>query len=118
MFGKNDKKEKGCCCDIQIEEMTEEDTPCCCGQDTPSTDAVALTVMGPGCKKCDKLAENATAAAKIINAPIIVHHVSDPAAIAEAGIISTPALLLGSKVASQGRVLTASEIVELIMKKR
>lgn len=112
LFGGDEKK--SCCCDIQIEEVTEEDAPCCYGQDAPSGDAIALTVMGPGCKKCDKLAENAEAAAKSIGAPIVVRHVSDPAAMAEAGIVSTPALLLGDEVVSQGRVLTVSEIAELL----
>ena len=39
-----------------------------------------------------------------------VEYVTDPVAIAEAGIMATPALLVNGKVVSQGKVLAQSEI--------
>lgn len=43
-----------------------------------------------------------------------VDYVTDPAAIANAGIMSTPALLVNGKVVSQGKVLSSDEIASLI----
>ena len=43
-----------------------------------------------------------------------VEYVTDPVAIAEAGIMATPALLVNGKVVSQGKVLAQSEIEELL----
>ena len=43
-----------------------------------------------------------------------VDYVTDPVAIAEAGIMSTPALLVDGKVVSQGKVLTSEETADLI----
>ncbi|WP_270356664.1 thioredoxin family protein [Adlercreutzia equolifaciens] len=52
----------------------------------------------------------AARSAKTLN----VEYVTDPVAIAEAGIMATPALLVNGKVVSQGKVLTESEIEELL----
>ena len=46
--------------------------------------------------------------------PLSVEYVTDPVAIAEAGIMATPALLVNGKVVSQGKVLAQSEIEELL----
>lgn len=118
MFGKEDKKES-CCCDMEIVEVPEgKDVPaaCDCGgaYDTPEADAVMLTVLGPGCKRCHQLHENVQAAASKADGSVGVEYVTDPVAIAEAGIMSTPALLVNGKVVSQGKVLTPEEIAKLL----
>ncbi|NHM16821.1 thioredoxin family protein [Eggerthellaceae bacterium zg-887] len=76
----------------------------------------AITVMGPGCKKCRQLHEHALAASKRLSRPVRVDYVTDPVALADAGITSTPALLIYGKVVSQGRVLTEIDIVALFEK--
>lgn len=117
MFGKEDKKDS--CCDMEIvvvPEGEEEPTACDCGGTcgTPDADAVVLTVLGPGCKRCHQLNENAQGAARKAAKKVSVDYVTDPVAIAEAGIMSTPALLVDGKVVSQGKVLTPEEIAGLI----
>ena len=117
MFGKEGKKDS--CCDMEIvvvPEGEEDPAPCDCGGTcgTPDADAVVLTVLGPGCKRCHQLNENAQVAASKAGATVSVEYVTDPAAIAEAGIMSTPALLVNGKVISQGKVLTSEEIASLI----
>lgn len=117
MFGKEDKKDS--CCDMEIVEVPEGEeasAACDCGGtcDAPEADAVVLTVLGPGCKRCHQLNENAQDAAKKAAKKVSVDYVTDPVAIAEAGIMSTPALLVDGKVVSQGKVLTSEEIAGLI----
>ena len=101
VFGKEDKKDS-CCCDMEIVEVPEGE------------DAVVLTVLGPGCKRCHQLNDNAQAAASKAGGAVSVEYVTDPVAIAEAGIMATPALLVNGKVVSQGKVLAQSEIEELL----
>lgn len=114
MFGKEEKKD-GCCCEMEIVEIPEgEDAPEACSCDASGADQVVLTVLGPGCKRCHQLNDNAQAAASKAGGAVSVEYVTDPVAIAEAGIMSTPALLMNGKVVSQGKVLTQSEIEELL----
>lgn len=117
MFGKEEKKES-CCCEMEIVELPEDDTvaPCDCGEACaePGTEPVTLTVLGPGCKRCRQLHENAQAAASKADGSVGVEYVTDPVAIAEVGIMSTPALLVNGKVVSQGKVLAPEEIGRLI----
>ena len=111
LFGR--KKEKKACCEIEIVEEAEGAAPACdCGgQRAEGTD---VTVMGPGCKKCHQLNENAEQLARELGGSIKVDYVTDPAAMAEAGVMSTPALLVDGKVVSQGKVLSADEIKALL----
>lgn len=118
MFSKEDKEKTGCCCDMEIVEVPESEdaaVACDCGGvcDAPGVDAIILTVLGPGCKRCHQLHEHALAAADTASKAVSVQYVTDPAAIAEAGIMTTPALLVNGKVVSQGKVLTAEEIAGL-----
>ena len=118
MFRKEDKEKGGCCCGMEVVGVPEsEDAAVACDCrgtcDALEVDAVTLTVLGPGCKRCHQLHEHALAAAATASKVVSVQYVSDPAAIAEAGIMATPALLVNGKVVSQGKVLTAEEIAGL-----
>lgn len=117
MFGKEEKKES-CCCEVEIVEAPEgkNAAPCDCkgACDTPEADAIVLTVLGPGCRRCHQLHENARAAASKADSSVGIEYATDPVAIAEAGIMSTPALLVNGKVVSQGKVFKVAEIEELL----
>lgn len=108
------KKETGsCCCDIEIVEESEgSGTSCDCGGQC--TEDTVVTVMGPGCKKCHQLNDNANQVASELGGKISVEYVTDPAAIADAGVMSTPAFLVDGKVVSQGKVLSPDEIKALL----
>ena len=110
LFGKEEKKSS--CCDMKIVEVEDDKASCDCGGVCEG--AIELTVMGPGCAKCHKLKEAADEAASESSRAISVDYVIDPAAMAEAGVMSTPALLVDGKVVSQGKVLSADEILGLI----
>ncbi|WP_289093532.1 thioredoxin family protein [uncultured Bifidobacterium sp.] len=69
-----------------------------------------VRVMGTGCRKCHALYEAATEALGADQ----VDYVTDMARIAEAGVMTTPALVMDGTVVSAGKVLTADEIRTLI----
>ena len=117
IFGKEEKKESRCC-EMEIVELPEGEiaAPCDCGDacDAPGAESITLTVLGPGCKRCHQLHENAQAAASKADGSVGVEYVTDPAAIAEAGVMSTPALLVNGKIVSQGKVLKVDEVEKLL----
>ena len=127
MFGKLfGKQEHGGCCDMQIVEESEGTSPdgvCDCGgacapagagAEDASGAAVSVKVLGPGCKKCHQLHDNALEAARIAGKPVDVEYVTDVAEIAAAGVMATPALMVEFAVVSSGKVLKPSEIAKLL----
>ena len=73
-----------------------------------------IKVLGSGCKKCVSLEKNALEAVKNEAIDAEIEKVTDIAAIARYGIMSTPSLVIDEKVVSTGRVLSASEIAALL----
>jgi small redox-active disulfide protein 2 len=57
-----------------------------------------IQVLGPGCPKCKKLAENAEAAAKALGVDYELEKVTDIAQILSFGVMMTPALAVAGKV--------------------
>ncbi|MEA5019264.1 MAG: thioredoxin family protein [Gordonibacter sp.] len=104
-------------CDVDTERATRDckgicDTP---AQKDKNEDGVLLVkVLGPGCMKCQQLHSNALEAAHAVKIPITVEYVTDISELAAAGIMSTPALLVGEKVVSAGKVLSPSEIASIL----
>jgi small redox-active disulfide protein 2 len=75
-----------------------------------------VEVLGPGCKRCEALYDNAVAAVSDIDSSvnIEVEKVKDVNYIAKMGVFMTPGLVVDGKVASVGKVLSAEEIREKI----
>ena len=73
-----------------------------------------LQVLGTGCPKCKKLAENAEAAAKALGIEYEVEKVTDINEIMKFGVMMTPALAIDNKVKVVGKVISAEEIKNLI----
>ena len=73
-----------------------------------------IKVLGGGCCKCENLlgAVKEAVAEKGIEAEI--EYITDMAKIMEYGIMSTPALMIDTKVVSRGRVLKAKEVVKFL----
>ncbi|MBM4035263.1 MAG: thioredoxin family protein, partial [Planctomycetes bacterium] len=57
-----------------------------------------IQVLGPGCPKCRKLAENAEAAAKALGVDYQLEKVTDIVQILNFGVMMTPALAVDGKV--------------------
>jgi len=75
---------------------------------------VELKILGSGCAKCVKLAENAEAAAQDLGLDYTLGKITDRDEITDAGVMVTPALMVDGKVRSSGRVLTAEQIKALL----
>ena len=73
-----------------------------------------IEILGTGCAKCKKLAENAEAAAKAAGVEYELVKVTDITEIMNFGVMITPALAIDGKVKSAGKVLTADEIKKLL----
>lgn len=73
----------------------------------------AIKVLGGGCAKCHELEANTKAALEELGVNEMVELITDFSVIASYGVMSTPALVIDSKVVSFGRVLKKDEIVEL-----
>jgi small redox-active disulfide protein 2 len=69
-----------------------------------------IQVLGTGCPKCKKLAENAEAAAKELGIEYELVKVTDISEIMKFGVMMTPALAVDGEVKSQGKVLAVPEI--------
>ena len=75
---------------------------------------VNFMILGSGCAKCAKLAENTEAAAKELGLSYTVGKITDRNAIIEAGVMMTPALMIDGHVRSSGKVLTPEQIKALL----
>jgi small redox-active disulfide protein 2 len=73
-----------------------------------------IQVLGPGCPKCKKLAENAEAAAKALGLEYELVKVTDINQIASMGVMMTPGLVVNGKIKSSGEVLSPEEIQALL----
>jgi small redox-active disulfide protein 2 len=75
---------------------------------------VDIKIFGSGCAKCAKLAENAQAAVRELGLDYSVEKVTDLAAIVDAGVLTTPALVINGEVKSSGQVLDVEQLKTII----
>ena len=75
-----------------------------------------IKILGSGCAKCQSLERAAVEALKELGKEPVVDHVTDFGTIVAYGVMRTPALVVGEKVVSSGRVLSKEEVKELLQK--
>ena len=73
-----------------------------------------LQILGTGCPKCTKLAENAEAAAKAMDIPYTIEKVTDITQIVTFGVMMTPALVVDGQVKVVGKVPGVDEIKAML----
>ncbi len=73
-----------------------------------------IEVFGPGCARCQTLLKNAQEAAGQLGGDHHVTKISDYAAMAARGVLSTPALAVDGQLKFQGKVATPAEILALL----
>ena len=73
-----------------------------------------LQILGTGCPKCKKLAENAEAAAKGLGIEYEIEKITDINEIMEFGVMMTPALVVDGQVVAVGKVPPPGEIVVML----
>jgi small redox-active disulfide protein 2 len=73
-----------------------------------------VQILGTGCPKCRKLAENAQAAVRELGLDCEVEKVTRIAEIAAFGVMITPALAIDGQVKLVGKVPSVAELKELL----
>lgn len=73
-----------------------------------------IQILGTGCPKCQKLTENAKAAADQLGVEYEIEKVTDLAEITKFGVMMTPALAVDGQVKSAGRITDVDEIKGLL----
>lgn len=71
-------------------------------------------ILGGGCAKCNKLEENVRKAVSELKLEAEILKIKDMGEIMEYGVMQTPALVINEEVKSCGKVLSSTEICELI----
>ena len=69
-----------------------------------------IQILGTGCPKCKKLAENAEAAAKELGIEYELIKVIDINEIMKFGVMMTPVLVVDGEVKSVGKVVPTDDI--------
>ncbi len=73
-----------------------------------------IKVFGTGCAKCKTLENNTKEAIAQLSMDAEVIKVDDIVDIMQAGIMTTPALMVDGKIVVKGKVPSVSEIKELL----
>ncbi len=73
-----------------------------------------LQVLGTGCPKCKKLAENAEMAAKEMGIEYNLVKVTDLAEIMKFGVMSTPALAVDGQIKVVGKVPDVADLKKML----
>ena len=140
-FKKQSKKEEMAMCDCgsmckvsDIEAKKQVKANCCDNTSNSSCcdidgDAIeegikknkigsSIKILGSGCKKCNELEKNTITALTELGMHCDIDHVTDFGQIAAYGVMSTPALVIDSKVVSYGKVLNVEEVKKILTKIR
>ncbi len=73
-----------------------------------------LQILGTGCPKCKKLAENTEAAARDLDIEYEIEKVTDINEIMKFGVMMTPALAVDGVVKSVGKVPSVEDIKAIL----
>ena len=71
-----------------------------------------VKVLGPGCKRCQTTEEMVKAEAARLGVDVTVEKVTDYAAIAGYGIVSTPGIVIDGKVVHAGGLPKAEDLTK------
>lgn len=73
-----------------------------------------IQILGTGCPKCKKLAENAEAAAEALGIEYEIEKITEINEIMKFGVMITPALAVDSQVKIAGKVPSPEDIKKMI----
>jgi small redox-active disulfide protein 2 len=73
-----------------------------------------IQILGTGCPKCKKLAENAEAASKQLGIEYELEKVTDINEIMKFGVMMTPALVVDGEVKVIGKAPSSDDIKEML----
>lgn len=73
-----------------------------------------IQVFGPGCAKCQQVADNAAAAADELGVEYEIEKITDFNVMMGFGVMMTPAIAVEGEVKSIGQVPTVNEIKDML----
>ena len=73
-----------------------------------------IQILGTGCPKCKKLADNAEVAAQALGIEYQIEKVTDITEIMKLGVMMTPALVVDGAVKSAGKAISADDIKKFL----
>jgi len=73
-----------------------------------------IQILGTGCPKCKKLAENAQVAARELGIEYSLEKVTQISEIMKFGVMMTPALAIDGQVKCVGKVISPDEIKKML----
>ncbi len=73
-----------------------------------------IQILGPGCPKCNKLADNARAAVEQLDDDFEIEKVTDINEITTFGVMITPALVVDGEVKTVGKVPSPDQIKQFL----
>ena len=73
-----------------------------------------LQVLGTGCPKCVKLAENCQAAVAAVGGDHQIEKVTNIDEILSFGVMMTPALAIDGEVKATGKILSVEDVKKLL----
>ncbi|MFA7381889.1 MAG: thioredoxin family protein [Desulfurivibrionaceae bacterium] len=77
---------------------------------------IDIKILGPGCKKCGQVAEMVRQVIEEHGFPAQIEEIAGLDKIAEYGVLSTPAVVIGGDVKCSGRVPERHEILQWLRK--
>jgi small redox-active disulfide protein 2 len=104
---------------------TDKKSCCCADSSTTKSNIiksvsnsplVELKVLGGGCAKCNALEQATIEAANELKLNYNIVHITDFDKIVSMGVMSTPALAVGDKIVSFGKVLSKNEVLTILTK--
>lgn len=107
-----EKASTGCCCGGSCNEETMAQA------EAAKATGASIKVLGSGCTKCNQLEAATKDALAELGMDTTIDHVTDFTQIAAYGVMTTPALVIDSKVVSYGKVLKKDEVIDILIKNR
>ncbi|MCS7237943.1 MAG: thioredoxin family protein [Thermoguttaceae bacterium] len=73
-----------------------------------------IQVLGPGCARCQALANNVAEAVRQLGISAEIEKVTDLNQIISFGVVATPALVVNGELKLSGKVASVDEIKEIL----
>jgi hypothetical protein len=84
-------------------------------EESAAQDDNHIRILGEGCASCHRMKEDLIAVLSELNLPAAFDHVTDPMEIAAWGPVNRPALAVGRRILSSGRILNREQLKSLIL---
>ena len=73
-----------------------------------------ITVLGPGCPRCNKMAQLTEDTAKALGIEYEFEKITDITQIAQYGVMATPVLMIDGQIKIAGKVPTYEELKKIL----